>query len=81
MTDTKEINNVITINGTDYTDDQLSVEQKYYIAQIRDLQAKADAAKFQLDQATVAKDTFVNALIKSLEPETTEETAPEVIAQ
>jgi len=80
MTDTKE-NNVITINGTDYTDDQLSVEQKYYIAQIRDLQAKADAAKFQLDQATVAKDTFVNALIKSLEPDTTTEETPEVIAQ
>lgn len=75
MTTTTETN-VITINGTDYTDDQLSSEQKYYIAQIRDLQAKADAAKFQLDQATVAKDTFVNALIKSLE--TTEEQEAQV---
>ncbi len=60
-------NNVININGTDFTDDQLDDKQKYLIAQIQDLQAKAQSFQFQLDQVSVAKDQFTNALIASLE--------------
>ena len=59
--------NVININGTDFTDEQLDDKQKYLIAQIQDLQAKAQNFQFQLDQVSVAKDQFTNALIASLE--------------
>ena len=62
-------NKVININGTDFTDDQLDDKQKYLIAQIQDLQAKAQNFQFQLDQVSVAKDQFTNALIASLEEE------------
>ena len=62
-----EENKVININGTDFTDDQLDDKQKYLIAQIQDLQIKSQNFQFQLDQVSVAKDQFTNALIASLE--------------
>ena len=64
---TEQTNNVVTINGTDYTSDQLNDNQKYYIEQIKDLQTKAASLKFQLDQINVAKESFTNALIQSVE--------------
>ena len=71
-----EQSNVVTINGTDYTADQLSDNQRYMIEQIKDLQNKANSAKFQLDQLNVAKDAFTNALIASVEnPEAEQDAA------
>lgn len=70
-----EENKVININGTDFTDDQLDDKQKYLIAQIQDLQAKAQNFQFQLDQVSVAKDQFTNALIESLEEDAEAESA------
>ena len=66
-----EENKVININGTDFTDDQLDDKQKYLIAQIQDLQIKSQNFQFQLDQVSVAKDQFTNALIASLEEDST----------
>ena len=62
-------NNVITINGTEYNEDSLTNEQKYAINQIKDLQSKYEKDKFNLDQIQVALNSFVSALIKSLEEE------------
>ena len=62
-------NNVITINGTEYNEDTLTDEQKYAINQIKDLQSKYEKDKFNLDQIQVALNSFVSALIKSLEEE------------
>ena len=66
---TDKTNNVISINGTDYDTDSFNNEQKYVIAQIRDLQAKFEVEKFKLDQTQVALNSFINALMKSLEEE------------
>ena len=49
MENTSQTSNVITINGTDYSEDSFSKEQKYMISQIKDLQGKVNTAKFQLD--------------------------------
>ena len=65
MIDEKE--QVINIDGKDYTEDQLTDNQKYFINQINDLQVKTNQAKFQLDQLSAAKDAFTQQLIKSLE--------------
>ena len=62
-------NNVITINGTEYNEDTLTDEQKYAINQIKDLQSKYEKDKVNLDQIQVALNSFVSALIKSLEEE------------
>tara|TARA_R100000458_G_scaffold56996_1_gene62558 strand:- start:384 stop:596 length:213 start_codon:yes stop_codon:yes gene_type:complete len=63
MTDT----NVININKKEYKVDDFTNKQKYIVAQIRDLEQKVAAAKFQADQHEVAKQQFVNMLIESVE--------------
>ena len=64
--------NVISIAGNEYDSSDLTDQQKYWIAQVQDLQQKRQATQFQLDQITVAADSFMNALIKSLSDETEE---------
>ena len=64
--------NVISIDGNEYNPSDLTDQQKYWIAQVQDLQQKRQATQFQLDQITVAADSFMNALIQSLSEETKE---------
>ena len=62
-------NNVVTINGQEYSEDTLDERQKYFINQIRDLQLKAYSLRFQLDQVVVAQDRFTEELVKTVEEE------------
>ena len=71
--------NIININGTEYYTDSFNNEQKYVIAQIRDLQARFEVEKFKLDQTQVALQSFTSALINSLE-ESEEEVEAEKVA-
>ena len=64
--------NVISIDGNEYDPSDLTDQQKYWIAQVRDLQQKRQAAQFQLDQISVAAESFMNSLIRSLSDETEE---------
>jgi hypothetical protein len=59
--------NVITINDVDYTEDQLSNQQKAMINHVADLDRKIRSAQFNLDQLTVGRDAFVNMLTASLQ--------------
>ena len=61
-----EVNNVITLNGKEYDSSKMNEQQTYWIAQIQDLQMKRQSVQFQLDQVSVALDSFVNVLIQSL---------------
>lgn len=61
-----EQSNVITIDGKEYKQEDLSQDQNYFINQIKDLQAKAASLRFQLDQVTVAQNAFTNSLIQSV---------------
>ena len=61
----------VTINGVDYTEDQLTDQQKVIINHIADLDRKIRSTQFNLDQLNVGKDAFVNMLTASL-AETTE---------
>jgi hypothetical protein len=58
--------NVITINDKDYTEDQLTDEQKMLINHIADLDRKIGSTRFNLDQLQVGRDAFVNMLTASL---------------
>ena len=58
---------VITINDVDYTEDQLTDQQKVIINHINSLQQKIGSAEFNLDQLKVGKEAFVNMLTASLE--------------
>ena len=58
--------NVIEINGAEYTEDQLTDQQKVIINHIADLDRKIRSTQFNIDQLTVGKDAFVNMLTASL---------------
>jgi hypothetical protein len=58
---------VITINDVEYTEDQLTDEQKMMINHINSLQQKIGSTEFNLDQLKVGKEAFVNMLTASLD--------------
>ena len=68
----KKQTNTITINGTDYTEDQLTDQQKVMINHVADLDRKIGSTQFNLDQLQVGKQAFMDMLTKSLEADTTE---------
>ena len=57
----------VSINGTDYTEVQLTDQQKVMINHVADLDRKMGSAQFNLDQLAVGKQAFVDMLTKSLE--------------
>ena len=62
-----ENKNTITINGTDYTEDQLTEQQKVMVNHISDLDRKIGSTQFNLDQLNVGREAFVNMLTQSLD--------------
>ena len=58
--------NVITINDEDYTEDQLTDEQKMLINHIADLDRKIGSTRFNLDQLQVGRDAFMSMLTATL---------------
>ena len=58
--------NIFTLDGNSYKEEDLDKTQKYLIDQIRDLQAKSTQLRFQLDQVSVAQNVFTNSLLASL---------------
>jgi len=63
----------ITIDDKDYTEDDLTNEQKIMISHVNSLQQKINSAEFNLDQLRVGKDAFVQMLKSSLETPTEQE--------
>lgn len=71
----KKEQNTINIDGKEYTEDQLTDQQKIIINHINDLERKMSSVRFNLDQMAVGRDAFVEMLKQSLQE--TEETAEE----
>lgn len=57
----------VSINGTEYTEDQLTDQQKVIINHVADLDRKIGSTQFNLDQLQVGKQAFMDMLTKSLE--------------
>lgn len=57
---------VVNINGTKYTEEDFNEEQSYIIKQIRSCKNKAANLMFELDQAKVAEQAFINAFMISM---------------
>jgi len=62
----------ITINDKEYTEEQLTDEQKVLINHITDLDRKVGSTQFNLDQLQVGRKAFMSLLESSLETEETE---------
>lgn len=58
---------VITIDDKDYTEDELTDEQKVLINHVNSLQQKISSAQFNMDQLQVGRQAFIELLKKSLE--------------
>ena len=67
---TEKQTNVITINDKEYTEEQLTEDQKVLINHITDLDRKIGSTQFNLDQLNVGRQAFMNMLEASLEEET-----------
>tara|TARA_R100001460_G_scaffold67508_1_gene107930 strand:+ start:131 stop:367 length:237 start_codon:yes stop_codon:yes gene_type:complete len=61
--------NVITINGQEFTEKSLSYSSKYLITQIKDLEAQQNNLQFQMDQKLAALSVMRAKLAESLKPE------------
>jgi len=59
----------ITISDKEYTEDQLTDQQKVIINHLTDLDRKIGSTQFNLDQLTVGKNAFMSMLNESLEEE------------
>ena len=69
---TEKKTQIITINDKDYTEDQLTDEQKVLINHVADLDRKLGSTRFNLDQLQVGRDAFMSLLTTSLNKETEE---------
>ena len=58
----------IVVDEVEHKIEDLNAEQKYMIAQIKDLQLNVSRSKFALDQAQAALNVFTNTLSKSFQP-------------
>ena len=61
--------NVITIDGQEFTEKSLSYSSKYLIAQIKDLEVQQSNLQFQMDQKLAALGVMRAKLAESLKPE------------
>jgi len=57
----------IVINDKEYTEDQLTDQQKIMVNHVADLDRKIGTTQFNLDQLGVGKKAFVDMLTSSLE--------------
>ena len=58
----------IVVDEVEHKIEDLNAQQKYMIAQIKDLQLNVSRSKFALDQAQAALNVFTNTLSKSFQP-------------
>ena len=66
----------IVINDKEYTEDQLTDQQKIMVNHVADLDRKIGTTQFNLDQLNVGRAAFMEHLTISLaNPETTDEAA------
>ena len=57
----------IKINDLEYTEDQLTDQQKVFVNHVADLNRKIGSTQFNLDQLQVGKQAFMQLLTTSLE--------------
>ena len=62
----KNKENIVSINGTEYKESEFNDEQKYLLAQVRDLEVQLNTLKMQSDQRQAAYNLFTDQLIASV---------------
>ena len=70
---TKDNSNIIKIYDKEYDQTAFDANQKLIVSHIKVLQQKVTNLRFELDQASVAQDAFINKLVASLDKPVVEE--------
>ena len=70
---TKDNSNIIKIYDKEYDQTAFDANQKLIVSHIKVLQQKVANLRFELDQASVAQDAFINKLVASLDEPVVEE--------
>jgi len=70
---TEEKSNIIKIYDKEYDQSDFDAKQKLIVSHIKVLQQKVTNLRFELDQASVAQDAFINKLVASLDEPVVEE--------
>jgi len=65
------MDDIVNIDGTEYSESDLNEEQSYLIKQLRSCKAKIENLMFELDQIKMAEQALTNRLLISIK--TTEE--------
>ena len=63
---------VLNLNDKEYIIEDMTDEQKMMVNHINDIQNKQNSNQFMADQLAVGKESFINMLSASLEPEVVE---------
>ena len=72
---------MITVNGVEYTEEQLNDTQKYLVAQVQDINTKSQKIQFELDQLTAAKEFMTARLMETFEEVNPDEAIAETPAE
>jgi len=70
---TEETANKIIVDGVEHNESDLNDKQKYYVAQLKNLNDISTKLSFQLDQITASKSVFANHLTESFKEDEKEE--------
>tara|TARA_R110000824_G_scaffold368510_1_gene557841 strand:- start:412 stop:645 length:234 start_codon:yes stop_codon:yes gene_type:complete len=57
---------VVNLNGTEYTEEDFNEEQSYLVKQLRSCKVKNANLMFELDQIKAAEQAFTNAFLISM---------------
>lgn len=68
---------MITVNGVEYTEEQLNDTQKYLVAQVQDINTKIQKFQFDLDQLSASKEFMTARLMETFEEVNPDETIAE----
>jgi hypothetical protein len=63
----KDTKNSLTIDGVEYDPESFTDEQKMLVNHVIDLDRKLNSARFNLDQLSVGRETFLKMLKESLD--------------
>lgn len=56
----------VIIDGTEYDFADLTEQQQYMVAQVKDIDEKLGHLRFQADQLNAAKNAFSDAIVKGI---------------
>ena len=72
---------VVNLNGTEYTEEDFNEEQSYLVKQLRSCKVKNANLVFELDQVKAAEQAFTNAFLVSMKTSEEDESSEDIAAE